>query len=99
MANIGLFKVTDKWTSLEDIIGNGFSFDSETTYIIECRGNGGVLLLESDTLPENSNRSGSRLDGFGYKLAEYKLGTKTLYIRLDVNSSESGVNVSTKEEE
>lgn len=99
MINIGLIKVTKDWTSVEDLIGWGFTFDPTKTYVLECRGNGGVLLLESDTMPVAEDRSGNKLDGLGYKTAEYKVGTGILYARLDVNSLDSGLNVSIKEEE
>lgn len=99
MANIALVKVTNEWKPLEELVGNGFTFDSGTTYVIEGRGNGGVLLLESDTVPASSSKEGVRLDGLGYKIAEYKVGTGVLYARLDINSLDSGVNISTKEED
>lgn len=98
MANIALVKVTKEWKRLEELIGNGFTFDSGTTYVIEGRGNGGVLIMESDTLPADNSKEGNRLDGLGYKIAEYKVGSGDLYVRLDSNSLDSGVNISTKEE-
>lgn len=99
MANIALVKVTNEWKPLEELVGNGFTFDSSITYVIEGRGNGGVLLIEKDTVPEPNSKDGTRLDGLSYKIAEYKVGTGILYARLDTNSLDSGVNISTKEED
>lgn len=99
MANIAFIKVTKEWVSVEELIGNSFSFDSTKTYILEGRGNGGVLVLESDTVPDSDSRAGNKLDGLGYKIAEYKVGIGTLYARREVNSLDSGLNISEKEEE
>lgn len=99
MANIAFIKVKSEWTSVEELIGNGFSFDSTKTYVIEGRGNGGVLLLESTSIPSNDSKAGTKLDGLSYKIAEYKVGTGTLYARCEINSLDSGLNISEKEGE
>jgi len=100
MANIAYVPVTKDWTLVTDLIGNGFSFDSSTLYVIEARGLGDVLLLDSDTEPATDSYSGIKLDGAGYKIAKYTPTDSTnLYIRLNRNSLESGINISTEEGE
>ena len=100
MANIAYVSVTKDWTLVTDLIGNGFSFDSSTLYVIEARGLGDVLLLDSATAPTANNYGGVRLDGSGYKIAKYTQAVGTnLYVRLNRNSLESGINISTEEGE
>lgn len=100
MANIAYVPVTKDWTLVTDLIGNGFSFDSSTLYVIEARGLGDILLLEADTEPAEDDYSGIKLDGLGYKIAKYTpVNGTNLYIRLNRSSLESGINISTEEEE
>lgn len=100
MANIAYVPVTKDWTLITDLIGNGFTWDADTTYVIEARGLGNVLILELDQEPTPDNYAGIVLDGSGYKIAKYKLVDGTaLYVRLNRNSLESGINISTEEGE
>lgn len=100
MANIAYVPVTSNWTLVSDLIGNGFSFDASTTYVIEARGLGDVLLLDTDSVPASNSDAGVRLDGNGYKIAKYKVAAgNDLYVKLNRSSMTSGINISTEEGE
>lgn len=100
MANIAYVPVTKDWTLITDLIGNGFSWDADTVYVIEGRGLGNVLIIELDQAPAADSYDGIILDGSGYKIAKFKVsGNTDLYVKLNRNSLEAGINISTEEGE
>ena len=96
MENIGMVNVPNTWVDITTLVA---SLDSNTTYQIECRGQGYTLLNVAASMPTENDYSGIRLDPSGLKVAVYKAEAgKNLYIRLYQNSLPAQINIASVEE-
>lgn len=100
---IAYVDVPSEWTKLSDLIATALGYaEGETyvwevgkTYTIEARGQGDVLLIESDTLPSGATvaTAGIQLDYESKKSVKYIVGSQTIYCKLVRQVSTSSLNI------
>lgn len=80
--------LTTTWTALSDII----TVDADTTYYIQNRGAGVLVVVEPDSEPSADDTDGILVQP--YKVLKYKKGTNDLYLRAFANMC--SINVSSE---